>query len=119
LHPIPIDTVLDAQRVEILRNSLGDAGTREVYQMYLDNGSEEIEAIRQSLMQGDVKGAAGHVHNLKGSSANLGFLVVHQWSISLEALLKLGAISLAAPLLAGLQRAFRNTEPAVKQMVIR
>lgn len=57
----------------------------EIYRDFLDQTPELLQALEGRLAEGDLDGARGTAHKIKGSSANFGFLGVSAPMFLIEA----------------------------------
>ena len=79
--------VIDAESIENLRAlnpGDGDEFLREIITIYLDDTPQRIAELEQTMGRGDVASFTRAAHSVKGSSANLGAMVVRQVAEQLE-----------------------------------
>lgn len=77
--PEPTRTALDG-----LRALGGDGLVRQMVSVFIDHSAGRIDALRSALDAGDLHGAAGAAHTLKGSSRQLGLSEMADACLALE-----------------------------------
>ena len=102
---------VDHSTLQDLVASTDMAFVQELIEAFLEDGREQIAAMRQSLASGDVPVFQRAAHSLKSSSANLGALELSAQAKALELLAKAGNLQAAPEQLEAVAAAF----PAVEQ----
>ena len=105
--PVDISTLKD------LVGSTDMAFVRELIEAFLEDGREQIAAMRQSLANGDALVFQRAAHSLKSSSASLGALGVSSQAKEPEQLAKQGSLQEAPEGLERVAAAF----PAIEQFL--
>ena len=73
-----------------LRALGGDGLVRQMVSIFIDHSAGRIDALRSALDAGDLDGAAGAAHTLKGSSRQLGLTEMAEACLTLEQACKRG-----------------------------
>ncbi len=76
-----------------LRALGGDGLVRQMVSIFIDHSAGRIDALRSALDAGDLDGAAGAAHTLKGSSRQLGLTEMAEACLALEQACKGGDAS--------------------------
>jgi len=87
----------------------------EIYQEYLVEIPALFGDLRQKIVGGDAMQVARSAHQIKGSSANFGFIGVSAPMANLEHQAKAGSIANASSLLAEAEAGFQNGLAEVKE----
>jgi HPt (histidine-containing phosphotransfer) domain-containing protein len=87
----------------------------ELIEAFLEDGREQIEAMRRSLAGGDVPSFQRAAHSLKSSSANLGALELSAQAKELEMLAKAGDLTAAPAKLEDVAAAFPAVEQSLRE----
>jgi HPt (histidine-containing phosphotransfer) domain-containing protein len=81
------EDVLDMSVIQSLRELGGDGEEtlfRELLDLYVDDSTQKLERLADSLDRADLKVAERIAHTLKSSSANLGAMVMSKLCLELE-----------------------------------
>src|SRR3989304_8369223 len=97
--------------LQTLEATTDRALAQELIEAFLEDGREQIAAMRKSLASGDAVTFQRAAHSLKSSSANLGALELSAQAKALELLAKAGNLQAAPEQLEAVAAAF----PAVEQ----
>ena len=108
----PEAPVLDQQ---VVLRLLAGASGRELLQLYIEEGTELIEQIRQALAQGDAASVGDAAHSLKGGSGYAGATAVQGIAASLEQRGRAGELEAMGTLLAQLEDSFEQTCTEIQQ----
>lgn len=87
----------------------------EIYQEYLTEIPILLGDLRQKITAGDASQVARSAHQIKGSSANFGFVGVSSPMAVLEQQAKTGSLAGAETLLAEAEEGFKNGLAEVKE----
>jgi len=109
--------IIDAEQIAMLRDMPGDAGGTfldELLDLFFSNSVSLMEEIRSAAACNDLKRTAAAAHTLKGSSANIGALSLHERAGEVEAAAKRGEPA-DAQALQNLQDEFERTRVALEK----
>lgn len=111
--------VIDPQSIENLR-ALNpddqDEFLREIVTIYLEDTPQRLAELDQSLATGDVAKFTRAAHSVKGSSANLGAMVVRSVAEQLEQQSKQG-LDHVSDLLANLKTEFARAQTELTKLL--
>jgi hypothetical protein len=99
-----VDTIREVElELGRLSSILGDAGAKEILEMFLEDSPPRVETLAHALETRDVSRARAEAHSLKGSAGNLGAMTL--WSVceELEREIREGNLQAAREDLAELQ----------------
>jgi HPt (histidine-containing phosphotransfer) domain-containing protein len=101
-------------RARLLEISGGLEGfPEELVEIYVDDARSRVEAILDASRTGDAARLAREAHSLKGSSANVGAMVMERLSRELEMAARAGDLSGAPDLIDGLTTELRRVGAAL------
>ncbi|HEX9676372.1 MAG TPA: Hpt domain-containing protein [Anaerolineales bacterium] len=106
---------VDHSTLQNLVASTDMAFVQELIEAFLEDGREQIAAMRQSLASGDVPVFQRAAHSLKSSSANLGALELSSQAKELEQLAKQGSLQDAPERLERVAAAFPAIEQSLRE----
>lgn len=92
--------------LEGLRALGGDGLVRQMVSVFIEHSAGRIDALRSALDAGDLAGAAGAAHTLKGSSRQLGLSEMADACLALEQACKGGDGSAAQTLAAAVHDSY-------------
>lgn len=92
--------------LEGLRALGGDGLVRQMVSIFIDHSAGRIDALRSALDAGDLDGAAGAAHTLKGSSRQLGLSEMAEACLALEQACKGGDASASQTLAAAVHESY-------------
>jgi HPt (histidine-containing phosphotransfer) domain-containing protein len=113
-------SVIDPQAIENLRElnlDDGDAFLREITGIFLDDTPQRIAELEQSLVSGDNATFIRAAHSIKGSSANLGALILRAAAEKLEHESKVNGLGSVGPLLEAVKTEFGRAQVALSVLV--
>ncbi|MEM0929387.1 MAG: Hpt domain-containing protein [Pseudomonadota bacterium] len=76
--------VIDGEQISMLVEGAGVEGVRPILDAYWESNDNLIGAIGTAIKAGDTTALAAAAHGLKGSSANLGAIVVAERARKIE-----------------------------------
>ncbi len=85
----------------------------QILQMFIEDFGHADEVIRQHLQAGEIQRAEHHLHQLKGTSGNIGAYELHEISEAFDTQLKVGQIN--AETQTNWQACFERTIDSIKQ----
>jgi|SRR5882724_4906956 len=112
--------VIDPQSIENLRSlDPGDGGAflSEIVGIFLDDTPKRIADLEQSLAAGDVEKFTRAAHSIKGSSSNLGAMVLRAGAEKMELLARQQGLGEAAPMLAALKVEFARAQAELSKLL--
>ena len=112
--------VLDARRVDPLRETLGRGGgalLRKVVEAFLADTSGRLTALRQALDRSDAAAVRQLAHALRGSCLNVGALHMAEVASALERLAPEAGATTGRPLIDDLEAALQRAEPALRGLL--
>ena len=89
-----------------LRALGGDGLVRQMVSIFIDHSAGRIAALVSALDAGDLQGAAGAAHTLKGSSRQLGLTEMADACLALETACKGGDVAAAQTLAAAVHASY-------------
>jgi len=104
---------IDWEQLDMISDGFS-ADFLEIYQEYLAEIPVLLTDLRQKIAAGDASQAAKVAHQIKGSSANFGFVGISQPVATLEYEAKAGSLSQAPDLLARAEQGFRSAVAEVR-----
>ena len=113
-------SIIDPQSIENLRDlnpDDGDEFLREITGIFLDDTPQRIAELEQSLAAGDTATFIRAAHSIKGSSANLGALVLRAAAEKLEHESKVNGLGSVAPLLETVKAEFKRAQTALSALL--
>ena len=110
-----IQSPVDHATLQDLVASTDMAFVQELIEAFLEDGREQIAAMRQSLASGDVLVFQRAAHSLKSSSASLGALGFSSQAKELEQLAKQGSLDEAPEGLERVAAAFPAIEQSLRE----
>jgi len=111
--------ILDPQSIENLRAlnpDDGDEFLREIAGIYLEDTPARLAELEQCLLSGDVPRFTRAAHSIKGSSANLGTMVLREVAERLEYQSKQHGLTGLEPLMAEAQAAFADAAAEIRRV---
>jgi len=111
MPPSPIDHAT----LHTLVATTDRAFVQELIEAFLEDGREQIAAMRRSLADGDAPTFQRAAHSLKSSSANLGALELSAQAKALELLAKEGNLQAASGPLEAVALAFPAVEQSLRE----
>jgi HPt (histidine-containing phosphotransfer) domain-containing protein len=109
------ESPVDLATLQTLEATTDRAFVRELIEAFLEDGREQIAAMRQALAGGDAPTFQRAAHSLKSSSANLGALALSAQAKALELLAKEGNLQAAAGPLEAVAAAFPVVEQSLRE----
>jgi len=106
---------VDHSTLQDLVASTDMAFVQELIEAFLEDGREQIAAMRRSLEGGDAVTFQRAAHSLKSSSANLGALELSTQAKALELLAKEGNLQAAPEPLEAVAAAFPAVEQSLRE----
>ncbi|OSM02271.1 Hpt domain-containing response regulator [Magnetofaba australis] len=91
---------------------------REVGQMFLDDASAMLNALRDALRDGDVEQARNAAHALKGAAGAFGQTPVRRLALALEAMANNGALGGSKPVFAALESALETMCASIQSALL-
>ncbi len=113
-------SVIDPQSIENLRDlnpDDGDEFLREITAIFLDDTPQRIAELERSLAAGDNATFIRAAHSIKGSSANLGALILRTAAGTLEHESKVNGLASVGPLLEAVKTEFGRAHVALSALV--
>jgi len=92
--------------LEGLRALGGDSLVRQMVSIFIEHSAGRIDALKSALDAGDLQGAAGAAHTLKGSSRQLGLSAMADACLALEQACKGGDAAAAQTLAAAVHESY-------------
>ena len=115
-----MDCVLDMSVVEELL-SLVDDGDPELFidliQMFLDDGPCKVRAITEGLEEGDLDKVERAAHSLKGSSGNLGAILLQETCDRMQLASRKGQVDAVRLLTPAVTANYAAAETALRQLL--
>ena len=108
--------VLDNNVISELREMLEDE-VDELFDELMQQVPQELAAMSACATARDLKSIEHKVHQIKGSSSNLGVMAFSEACRELEEGLRKGEISDPVPYIAGLNESFEQAVNEIKAMV--
>lgn len=104
----PVTGIPDSTRTALdgLRTLGGDGLVRQMVSIFIEHSAGRIDALRSALDAGDLHGAAGAAHTLKGSSRQLGLSEMADACLALEQACKGGDAASAQTLAAAVHDSY-------------
>jgi HPt (histidine-containing phosphotransfer) domain-containing protein len=112
--------VVDQQSIENLRElnpGDNDEFLREILGIYLEDTPNRIVELEQSLAAGDTPKFTRAAHSVKGSSANVGAMVVRAVAEKLEHQSHQQGLGQVAPLIGELKAEFKRAEAELRRLI--
>jgi two-component system sensor histidine kinase BarA len=115
-HPIETDGPIDKAVFDALVEMTGGemAFVDELVDTYLDDGREQVAALRAAAAAADVPGLVRPAHSLKSSSLNLGALELGGLCRDLEEQSRTGAVDFADARVAAIAAGFDRVGAALR-----
>lgn len=117
---MPELTVIDPQAIENLRSlnpGDDDEFLREITGIFLEDTPLRIAELDESLAAGDVARFTRAAHSIKGSSANLGAMILRQVAEKLEYESRTKGLGAAPPLLDQLKSEFARAKGELDSLI--
>lgn len=112
--------VIDPEAIENLRDlNPGDDGEflREIAGIFLEDTPQRIAELDQNLTTGDVVAFTRAAHSIKGSSSNLGAMVLRHAAEALEHEAKAHGLGAVAPLVATVKTEFERARAELTTLI--
>ncbi len=106
--------LLDHNVLETLRSILDEDGLQVAIDAYINDSVVQVERMRNSVAGDDMEGLQRAAHSLKGSSGNLGAVVLAEQCQELEQLVKQGRTEGAGTLIDRIEPLLHETCSALK-----
>ncbi|NRA30413.1 MAG: Hpt domain-containing protein [Parvularculaceae bacterium] len=110
-------TMIDDEQISMLIEGAGVDAVRPILEAYWESNDELTAALQQGLDAGDTTDIAASAHGLKGSSANLGAIVVADRAKEIELAAKAGDIGAAKAAFDKLAADISATKEAFDQLL--
>ena len=113
-------SVIDPQAIENLRAlnpGDNDEFLREIAGIFLEDTPQRIGELTQSLTAGDTAKFTRAAHSIKGSSANLGAMILRSVAEKLEHQSRKEGLAGVAPMVAEVQVEFARAEAELRQII--
>ena len=101
---------LDPSVVTALLDELGPERTREIWEVFVQDGREKLTALQAALADGDAQGAARAAHGLKSGSGFVGATAVFHLCAEIERTAAVGALDVARTHVEELRARLAQTE---------
>lgn len=111
--------VIDPQAIENLRElnpGDNDEFLREIAGIYLEDTPARLAELDECLASGDTPRFTRAAHSIKGSSSNMGAMVVREIAEKLEHQSKETALAALAPMIAEAKAAFAEAETEIRRI---
>lgn len=112
--------IIDPEAIENLRElNPGDDGEflREIAGIFLDDTPQRIAELDQSLIAGDLIAFTRAAHSIKGSSSNLGAVILRGAAEALEHEAKSHGLGDVAALVAAVKTEFERARAELKTLI--
>lgn len=109
-------SVLRIETAEHLRRSMGPAGLRHLFDVYLQESRRDAESIASAIARRDPDQVTFSAHRLKGGSQTVGAEEVQHYATSMESLSRLGHLEVAQMLISPLTVAIERVAEHVHAM---
>ena len=110
-------TMIDDEQISMLIEGAGVDAVRPILEAYWESNDELTAALQQGLDAGDTTDIAASAYGLKGSSANLGAIVVADRAKEIELAAKAGDIGTAKAAFDKLAADISATKEAFDQLL--
>ena len=117
---MPDTPVIDLQAIEVLRSLNPDDNgefLKEIVGIFLEDTPQRIAELDDSLAAADVAKFVRAAHSIKGSSANLGAMVLRGAAERLEHHSKQNGLSNTGPLIADLKLEYQRAAKEIRAIV--
>lgn len=110
--------VIDGEQISMLVEGAGVDGVRPILDAYWESNDNLISAIGTAINAGDTTALSAAAHGLKGSSANLGALVVAERAREIEVAAKDGDMAAAKACFDHLDADIANVRDAFEAILL-